>query len=357
MAVLAVLGACQVQQRAARVSAPSAAPWSDEVAVSVLKRAVNAEDGALRAQAWDLWLASGHPSSDPVLARAVMDPSPMVQRALAKAHAGRIGAELAKRSSLDPVAAAWLVLHGYSLASPESDFWAVLYPALAGETAAQGALLDRMQDGVDVLEPGLVEVLGASGIDGMAAALVLAAQGAEPMLASELQLAALGLGDVQAAEQLLSVDTPLEVGVWAIEVAVRQPSPAATDRLKRLARATDHPLQLHAQIGLMALRGGPKDLFAEGLRHPDKDTRAWAAACMRSRTLDRSALREEIALLQGSTRDESTPVRVESVKTLVEIVGIESVPLRPPSTRQELNHVDLIVAAEWLARGRASRSR
>ena len=77
---------------------------------------------------------------------------------------------------------------------------------------------------------------------------------------------------------------------------------------------------------------------------------------MRSRTLDRSALRDEIALLQGSTRDESTPVRVESVKTLVEIVGIESVPLRPPSTRQEVDHVDLIVAAEWLVRGQTSRS-
>ena len=67
---------------------------------------------------------------------------------------------------------------------------------------------------MDVLEPGLVEVLGASGIDGMAAALMLGAEGAEPMLASELQLAALGLGDVQAADQLLSGDTPLEVGVF-----------------------------------------------------------------------------------------------------------------------------------------------
>ena len=357
MAVLVVSGACQVEQRAARVSAPASAPWSDEVAVSVLQRAVNAEDGALRAQAWGLWLASGHPSSDPFLARAVMDPSPMVQRTLAKDHADRVGAALAKRSGLDPVAAAWLVLYGHAVASPEGDLWAVLYPALTGEMEAQGALLDRIRGGVDILDPGLVEVLGASGIDGMASAFMLGAQGGEPILASELQLAALGLGDVQAAEQLLSTDTPLEVGAWAIEVAVRQPSPTATDRLKRIARATDHPLQLYAQIGLMALRGGAKDLFSEGLRDPDKDTRAWAAACMRSRTLDRSALRDEIALLQGSTRDESTPVRVESVKTLVEIVGIESVPLRPPSTRHELTHVDLIVAAEWLARGRASLSR
>ena len=115
-------------------------------------------------------------------------------------------------------------------------------------------------------------------------------------------------------------------------------------------------MQLHAQIGVVALRGGPSELFSEGLRHPDKDTRAWAAACMRSRALDRSVLRDEIALLQGSTRDESTPVRVESVKTLVGMVGVESVPLRPPSAGQEVDYVDLIVAAEWLVHGQTSRS-
>ena len=132
----------------------------------------------------------------------------MVQRSLAKAHAGRVGAALARRSGLDPVAAA-VGLHGHAVAPPEDDL-TVLY-LLAGETAAQSALLDRIQDGVDVLEPGLVEVLGASGIDGMAAALVPSAEGPSPCWRVNFSLRA--RRDVQAADQLLSGDTPLEVGV------------------------------------------------------------------------------------------------------------------------------------------------
>ena len=77
---------------------------------------------------------------------------------------------------------------------------------------------------------------------------------------------------------------------------------------------------------------------------------------MRSRALDRSALRDEIALLQGSTRDESTPVRVESVKTLVGMVGVESVPLRPPSAGREVDYVDPLWRQNGWCMGKTSRS-
>jgi len=354
LVALSMFMACHVERQPVGASVAVSAPWSRAVALSVLRRAVASEDDGLRAEAWRRWLQSGDPSVNALQARAVMDPSPLVQRSLARHHTGQVGAALASRSGADPVALAWLALRGREVSAPEGPFWAALFPALGGDSAAQTLLLQHLREGPEVLDPELVEVLRASGITGMAEALMTGAQHAEAGLAEEMQLAALGLGDIRAAETLLDVDAPLQLTVWAVEVAVLHPSHASTERLKRLARASDNPVSLHARLALMALRQGLGAEALEGLKHRDRDTRAWAATCLRYSRSDRTVLRDEIALLQGSTRDESRRVRVESVKTLVALVGVEAVPVKPPSDGQDPTYVDTILASEWLLQADSS---
>ena len=348
-AVLMCVVACGVERRPAVSNVTVESPWSSSEAVSVLTRAVGSQDEALRAEAWSLWIGSGDSSVSSVLMRAVMDPSPLVQRTLAKRHADRVGSALAARSRLDPVAAAWLVLRGHTVPTPQDELWATLFSALEGEPVAQASLIETLSDDLGVVEPGIVEVLGASNIVGMAPALLTSSSQAEPLLAGEMRLAALRLGDEVAAEELLDPDAPTLLAGWAIEVAVRHPSAPAVKQLRRVAQSSGHPLNLHARLGLMAIGEGDEAVGLEGLRHPDRDTRAWAATCLRRGGRDRSSHRDKIALLQGSTRDESSRVRVEAVKTLVALAGVDSVPLRPPALGQELDLAAVIVAAEWLA--------
>lgn len=349
VALMAVSG-CRAERQSVGTHIAETAPWSRQAALAVLHRAVESEDDSLREEAWIHWLDSQDPSAEPLVARAVMDPSPLVQRALARHHAPRVGDGLVSRSAADPVALAWLVLQGFDVPVPPGDLWATLFPALGGEADAQRVLLSQLRAGQDVLDPGVVEVIASAGIEGMDEALIEGAAQAEAMLADEIRLAALGLGSARAAKELLALDAPAELSAWAIEVAVRHPSAEATERLKRFARSSEHSLSLYARLGLMALGHGPQSDGIVGLKDSDRDTRAWAATCIRYSRMDRAVLRDEIALLQGSTRDESSRVRVESVKTLVELVGVESVPLKPPSMSQEPGHAETILAAGWLSK-------
>jgi len=350
LVALAVITACQAErQPVGGNNVALSAPWSRPVALAVLQRAVDVEDDVLRAEAWTRWIESGDPSIEPLLGRAVMDPSPLVQQSLAKHHADRVGDALINRAGADPVALAWLALQGHKVPAPPGDLWATLFFALQGHLDAQDALLAELRAGPDVLEPGVIEILGRSGISGMADALMTGAEQVDSVLGQDMQLAALGLGHGGAADTLLAVDAPLQAAAWGIEIAVRHPTSRATERLQRLARASDHPLALHARLGLMALGRGTSADGVEGLKHRDRDTRSWAAVCLRGTRMDRTVLRDEITLLQGSTRDESSRVRVESVKTLVALAGVESVPLRPPYSDDKPRHVDVIIASSWLA--------
>jgi hypothetical protein len=342
---------CGAARQSAKVDALNvASPWSREAAEHILHRAVNSDDAALRAEAWRWWIASADSSVTMLLQRAVMDPSPMVQRVLAKHHAQQIGEQLAGRVGVDSLALAWLAQRGVAVPVPPDEPWRTVISALGGSVPDQSTLLAQIEVGLELPEPGLIALLSESDIEGMGAALMVGAEQVEEELADEMRLAALGLGEERAAEALLHPDAASELSAWAIEVAARRPHPPAVARLRHLARAEDHALSMHARLALMALGEGYALAGTEGLVAGDRDTRAWAATCVGMAHLDRPLPRDVIALLQGSTRDESRAVRAQSVRTLVRTSGVEAVLMRPALGGQEPDAVSVFLAAQWLAK-------
>jgi len=325
------------------------AVWSQEDAVAVLKRAAVSDDVTIRALALSALIRSS--TEGGWLERGWFDPSPSVQRSVARNHAHRLSREHLFRPSADRLAVALALVERRE----EVTSWAPI-PAhfetdelLAVLLGNPTVLLADVRDGMIPPEPLFVEVLRRSGIDGLGDVLAEGAGQAEQDMQLPLALTAFQLLPDKGEQALVEVlrDTDDLTKIFAVEALASLGDDQAAGWLRRVAKTDDAALRDHARMGLVALGLVPVDVAVQGLSFPDRDQRAWAATCLKLAAQNRPLPREAIAALQVAWRDESIMVRQAVTQALIEGAGVEFVPLGPLSSNTVLDAVAVMVAAKW----------
>ena len=325
----------------------AAAPWSVEQARHVLEQGVSSEDAGLRAAAWVAWLSSDDPAVEPLMGRAVMDPSPVVQQELARRVPQVVGSWLAERSGVDPLALAWLARSGVGVPMPTEEPWSLLIPLLNGQESMSEPIGRYVEDEMDLPDSSLLAFLGSSGLVSLGEPLMRAADRADSDVATEMRLAALALGSTTACRHLINEASSTEVLAWALEVAVSQPTPEAVAAIRGLEGGRHDQM---AKIALAALGEGDIGSALSALKSEDRDTRAWAAWALERAPARPHMPREEIAVLQSTARDESPLARERSVRAIAVLGGVEWIPLEPPHPGLGIDRVDVFLAGMWLAK-------
>ena len=325
--------------------------WSKANAVDVLKRGIDSEDAAVRAAAFEAWIASGDSSIESVVARAAFDPSPLVQRMVAQRDPDRFSARLLERPSPDAIALGWLAANGVSVAVDGHDTESLLARAIQADDEARRGLIEEIQSGFVPADSGFFELIQQVEIEGVGAALLSGSHQAEAEVRLSMALTAFVMGVDGATarlSQLLSESEEYADQFWVVEAVVRESKGPDIRWLQSGKKSSDHALALHFHMALAALGEAPSDALVEAIKTGDRDTRAWAIECYGAWLGDRSLPREMIAILKGSARDEAESIRLAAARLIIDKLGVESVNLTSNGSDQEPDRVALLVAGEWL---------
>jgi len=336
------------------LSQPVSDDWSDGRAMVVLQRGIDSEDPTLRTAAFIAWFSSGDRSAEKVVLRAANDPSPIVQRALAKRFPERFSTPLQSRAAPDPMALAWLAFAGQSVACSGQAIQCHLIRALQGDEPAQRQLLARIEDGDVPADSGFFELLSMMKLEGLGRALLTGVEFAEAEVRISMALAAFSNGEAGAEKTLTSLLDSAEDPAdhfWAIEALVRGRISHAMDWLKQGRKSSDHARALYFRVALASFGEEGLGVVLEAIKTGDRDTRAWAIECLGLLPKDRPLPREMIAILQGSARDETGRIRLVSARVIADKFGLKYVPLVRLPMEAEPDPAILFIAGKSLEEG------
>ena len=351
--ILGVVSGCTSSKVATQThgSTTAATSWSRTAAIAHLERGIASPDPRLRADAFLGWLASDDSSVETIERRAVVDPSPLVQRALAREFPKRLSSFFNQRLSPDTFALAWLVIAGETISHAPNDSSAVVLTALTSSESSDQDLIQLIRAGEVPADPDFFQVITKIPSAAIGPALMEGLELSEPAVRLSMALAAFELGEIEAGgilfELFESADDPADA-FDVVEAVVRGNFAGAEPWLRMGKKNSGHALSMHFQLGLVALGVEPIGSSFDLIKTGDRDTRSWAAECLGLRFENRPLPREMIAILKGSARDEALQVRLASVKALVLSMGIENAPYDPMLVKHDLDRVSLFLAGRWL---------
>lgn len=308
----------------------SAAAWSAEAAIGVLRAGSEHPDPSIRAAAVASWIGSSHESSLELAPWVLADPSAHVQRRAARAAAGR---------------SIVLTVH------PSSDELALaVLGSLPNEAEWTRAAIASVADGMEPPDPAMLEYLVTTGEPSLGPALMDGLAAADELAELPLAIAAIAVEAEGAASSLTSLLSGANEAtrIAAIEGLLDASGERARPWLERAAKRPGSDAALHARLGLVALGARPVSIGLEALGSPDRDTRAWAVRCVGMAGAERPLPREAIARLQSSLRDEAPRVQAAAVDALMASAGVEYVPLAPQRFAGEPDAVSAVIAGKWL---------
>jgi len=332
---------------------PTSGVWTVNRALAVLQSGIDSEDPSLRTAAFVAWISSGDPSAAAIVARAANDPSPIVQRALARQFPQRFSAPLQSRVSSDPIALAWLAFSGETVASSDSSTPDLLIRSLQGDKRSERQLLERIADGWVPADSGFFELMSQMKLEGLGQAFLDGVERSEAEVQVSMALVAFSLG-MGGAENVLTkllddAEDPAD-HFWAIEAMVRSRVRHSMGWLRQGRKSSDHALALYFRLALASFGEEGPGVVLEAIKTGDRDTRAWAIECLAWMFEDRPLPREMIAILQGSARDETGVVRLRAAQLISDKFGLQYVPLIRRPVGGEPDSVSLFVAGRWLAK-------
>jgi len=298
------------------------------------------------------WFASGDRSTESIVSRAANDPSPIVQRALAKQFPLRFSAPLQSRAAPDPMALAWLAFSGEKVACSDLSIQCLLIRTLQGEELAQRQFLERIEDGEVLADSGFFELLALMKLKGLGQSLLVGVEHAEAEVRVSMALAAFSQGEERAGQiltKLLGTSEDPADHFWAIEVLVRGRISHAMGWLKQGRKSSDHALAVYFRVALASFGEEGLGVVLEAIETGDRDTRAWAIECLGISYENRPLPRGLIAILQGGARDETVKVRLMAAQLIADKFGSQFVPLVGLPVEAEPDPVSLFVAGRWLA--------
>jgi hypothetical protein len=333
-------------------SATAVTPWSRTAVIAHLERGISSTDPRLRRDAFVAWLASDDSSIEAIERRAVADPSPLVQRAIARDFPKRLSSIFNHRLSPDSFALAWLATAGETISHVPEDADAIVLNALTGSESSEQELIQLIRTGEVPADSDFFKVITKIPSKSIGPALIKGLEFSDPEVRLSMALAAFELGEVEAGRILFqlfeSADDPADA-YDVVEAVVRGHVADAESWLRTGKKNSGHALSMHFQLGLVALGVEPIGSNFDVIKTGDRDTRSWAVECLGMRFENRPLPREMIAILEGSTRDEALQVRLASVKVLVLNMGIENAPYDRMLVEHDLDPVSLFLAGQWLS--------
>jgi len=352
---LGLMSACVTGSRSKTTTALSFVPSTcdEHEAVGVLNAAIDSPEPGLRALGFVAWIKSGTPRGLKLIPRGVMDPSPYVQRALARDVPVAVGTAFLDRSAPDPLAVAWLGLAGervQALSEEAPSAW--LASAITGDVPALGLLLKAISEGDVPPDQAFFDVLTQVKLEGLGAALIDGLALAEPDLALSMAVAAMAQAHPDAvemvAESLARADDP-SAPFWVVEFVVTAGVVGADDWLEMLVSNAPEALALHAKLGLVALGKAPTDIVIAAMASSDRDTRAWAATVLAQAPVVLPLPRDHLLALQGSARSEAPRVKRAAVQALLRLAPVSDLPISQDKPGLKPDPVSIAIAAKCLA--------
>lgn len=294
--------------------------------------------------------------------RALLDPSPWVQRAgveglvarlpeaesraRLESYVAREGADpyvrgLAARSlgpgsqaARDAMSSGWRAARRAWVRAPLA-----LAAAVLGDAEAVEPLARALASGELGLEPDFLPAVGASGLTALIPALVEATEAVEDELVLPLAGARLALGDADA-EPLFRralADADVERGLEAIDVLARLEADRAEALLRRARQGGAEPVRRYAELALAAREGDGGPLIRASV-DPDPELRAlaarFAAEAARRHPDDRRVRRDARRVVELGLADELPNVRLAALDAAV-AVGLD---LEPERLEENLRH-------------------
>ncbi len=327
-----------------------------------LLSAAASDDPIVRAHALVGLAKASKVGDEQFLLRGVLDPSPWVQRAIARALPQQAAVHFINRTERDSVARA-LALAGLSaderkeldLQIGRTTTGDLVGGALLGDADATEALLALAKEGAFPPEEDLFWAMGQTGSVVLGEALAEGIPFAEDLIRVQMALVSQYLAPKQASSALSAAlsDATIDQRLEAVEGLVVYDTPAGRQFLLRASKGPAGTVRDHAKLAMVALVGEPLARAEEALVSPDRDVRAWAATCLMHAGAERPLHRNLVLALINARQDEAPAVRVAAVRALEVMSATDAIVIPGGFWARKPDSVSTVMAASlWLSAGK-----